>query len=124
MKIIEAIGIINELKPNAYSQDRKVEWLSTLDGMVQRLVYDTHECAPECRFEGYPNDTDPNTQLLVRGHDQMYIHWLAAKMEFHLGEYAKYNNSMEMFTAEWNKFEAEYNSTHMPLTGGLGRFLY
>lgn len=124
MQIIEAIGIINELKPNAYSQDRKVEWLSTLDDMVQRLVYDKHTGAPACRFEGYPNDVDPNTELLVRGHDQMYIRWLAAMIDLNQGEYNKYNNSIDLFNTEWNNFEGEYNRTHMPLTGGRGRFLY
>lgn len=124
MKIIEAIGIIDELKPNSYSQDRKVEWLSALDSMVQRFVFDKHQGAPETRFNGYANDVDPNTELLVHGHDQMYIRWLTAMIDLNQGEYAKYNNSMEMFDAEWNIFEGEYNRTHMPLTGGHGRFLY
>lgn len=124
MKIIEAIGIVNELKPNAYSQDRKVEWLSALDSMVQRLVYDKHENSPSCGFVGYPNDVDPDTDLLVNGYDQMYVRWLAAQIDLNQGEFAKYNNSIEMFNAEWDKFTGEYNRTHMPITGGHGRFLY
>lgn len=124
MKIIEAIGIINELKPNSYSQDRKVEWLSALDSMVQRFVFDSHEGAPEVRFDKYPNDVDPNTELLVANHDQMYIRWLAAQIDLNQGEYVKYNNSIDMFNAEWRNFEGEYNRTHMPITGGRGRFLY
>ena len=124
MKIIEAIGIIDELKPNSYSQDRKVEWLSALDSMVQRFVFDKHQGAPETRFEKYPNDVDPNPKLLVDNHDQMYIRWLAAQIDLNQGEYVKYNNSIDMFNAEWDNFEGEYNRTHKPLTGGKGRFIY
>ena len=124
MKINEAIGIVNELKPNAYSQDRKVEWLSALDSMVQRLVYDTHEGAPESRFDGYPHEVDPNTELLVKGHDQMYIRWLCAQIDLNQGAYNKYNNEIELFNVEWSRYEGEYHRTHMPFTGGKGRFIY
>ena len=43
MKIIEAIDTIDAQKHNTYSYREKVAWLSRLDGMIKRLIIDTHE---------------------------------------------------------------------------------
>lgn len=45
MTIIEAINIIDVLKPNTYSQSDKIGWLSTLDGLIKKKIIDTHEGA-------------------------------------------------------------------------------
>ena len=35
-------------------------------------------------------------------------------MDYHNGEYGKYNNAMDMFQAAYRGFENYYNRTHMP----------
>ena len=42
MKISEAIGKIDALKPNTYKEDIKIGWLSTLDGIIKKEIIDTH----------------------------------------------------------------------------------
>ena len=51
MTIIEAINRADRLKPNTYSQQDKVNWLSTLDGIVKKEIIDTHEGGEDVRFE-------------------------------------------------------------------------
>ena len=53
MKIIEAIQKVDALKPNNYSQEDKIKWLSTLDGVIKREIIDTHEGASDIVFNGY-----------------------------------------------------------------------
>lgn len=114
MTIIEAIHKIDDLKHNTYSRADKVVWLSRMDSMVKRLLIDTHD-GGEVAFTGYNADTDPETVLLIpEPFDEVYLRWMEAQIDYHNGEYAKYNNSIDMFNTAWAAYQNYYNRTHMP----------
>lgn len=115
MTIIEAINQIDSLKPNIYSSTDKVRWLSNLDWMVKTEIIDTHEGAEDVSFGGYTEETPLETVLLVSApHDDLYIKWLEAQIDYANGEYGRYNNSLPTFTATYSTFNNYYNRTHMP----------
>ena len=123
MKIIEAINKIDDLKPNDYDQSDKVVWLSRLDAMVKNQVIDTHEGGEGVNFSGSDVETDLETELLIpEPYDEAYIRWLEAQIDYTNGEYAKYNNSIEMFNASWKGYQNHYNRTHMPRGCGMRFF--
>lgn len=123
MKIIEAINRIDAMKHNTYSQPDKVRWLSTLDSMVKNHVIDTHEGAEEVSFTGYDDSTDLQTELLMPApYDEAYMHWLESKIDYHNGEYGKYNSAMETFTTFYDGYKAYYNRHHMPKAKKLKYF--
>ena len=116
MKIIEAINRIDSLKHNTYTQNDKVAWLSRLDSMVKRLIIDTHEGGVNVTFTGYDDKTDLNTELLVPApFDEMYLRWLEAQIDYHNGEYDKYNNAVLMYQTAYDGYANYYNRNHMPL---------
>ena len=124
MKIIEAINRLDSLKFNTYTQSDKVEWLSRLDNMVKKHIIDTHEGAEGVTFTGYDDDTDPQTELLVPvPYDEMYLRWLEAQIDYHNGEYDKYNNAIIMFNTAYEAYQAFYTRNHLPLVRGR-RFLF
>lgn len=123
MTIIEAINRVDEIKHNTYSQPEKVKWLSTLDAMVKRTVIDTHEGGEDISFHGYDADTSTDTVLLVeQPHDEMYLRWLEAQIDYSNREFDSYNNAIEMFNATWTAFRNYYNATHLPKSKGLKYF--
>ena len=123
MTILEAINMIDTLKHNTYSHCDKVRWLSRLDSMVKRLIIDTHEGGEDVTFTGYTESTDPGTVLLIpEPHDEAYLRWLEAQIDYHNGEYDKYNNSIEMFNTIWKEFHNDYNRTHMPIGKKMNYF--
>lgn len=118
MTIIEAIAKINNIKPNSFTQDQKIGWLSTLDGMIKRFVIDTHEGGEDIIFNGYDADSI-NTELLVPApFDGIYMRWLEAQMDYANGEYGKYNNAIITYNTEYEAFANYYNRTHMPKAKG------
>lgn len=124
MKIIEAITKLDSLKYNTYSQDDKIDWLSRLDKMVKDQIIDTHEGAESVSFDGYTVDTPPETVLLVPApYDEVYLRWLEAQIDYHNGEYDKYNNAIIMFNTAFENYQSHYNSTHRPVQRGK-RFLF
>lgn len=115
MTIIGAINRVDELKPNGYTQAQKIEWLSSLDGMIKRTVIDTHEGGDDIHFTPYNTETDLDTELLVAApYDELYIHWLESKIDYANAEYAHYNNSTMRFNDVYADFANDYNRTHMP----------
>jgi hypothetical protein len=116
MTIMEAIHRIDSVKPNRYSQQEKIQWLSILDGTVKAEIIDTHEGAGASDFKGYTEKTDLNTPLLVPApYDDIYLFGLESQIDYWNGEIKKYNNSIAMYNNAYSEFAKYYNRTHLPL---------
>ena len=123
MTIIEAINKIDALKPNSYTQLDKIKWLSDLDGVIKKEIIDTHEGGSEIIFNGYNEQTDISTQLLVSApYEDLYIKWLESKIDYNNAEYGKYNNSSIAFNNAYSAFERYYNRQNMPIQQKLKFF--
>ena len=115
MTVLDAIHRIDTLKPNSYSQNHKINWLSTLDGIIKAEIIDTHEGGGDISFTPY-TETELTTPLLVPApYDDVYIRWLEAQIDYANGEYGKYQNSMTMYNTAYSTFSRYYNRTHMPI---------
>jgi hypothetical protein len=115
MTIIEAIRKIDTIKPNTYTQEEKVGWLSTVDGMIKRNVIDTHHSFFPIIFIGYNQETPVDTLLLVPPpYDDLYPLWLEAQIDYHNGEFTRYNNTIIKYNDVYRAYCNDYNRTHMP----------
>jgi hypothetical protein len=124
MKIAEAISKVDALKPNTYSSEDKVEWLSSLDFRVKSQIIDTHECNDPVLFDGYNSATDHETELLVPApYDEMYLRWLEAQIDYYNGEDDRYNNAIILFNNAYDGYKKHYTRNHMPISKG-SRFVY
>ena len=124
MTILEAINRVDTTKPNSYTQIEKVDWLSTLDGIIKKEIIDTHESGESIEFNGYGVDTDLDTQLLVPApYDDIYIRWLESRIDYANGEYNKYNNSTTAYNAAFKAYSGYYNTQHMP-KHAINRFIF
>ena len=116
MTISEVINRIDALKPNRYTQSEKVRWLSTLDGVIKKEIIDTHEGAEGIVFNGYNDEANLDTELLVPApYDVVYLHYLEMQMDYTNGEFGRYNNSTALYNSAYSTFERYYNRTHMPI---------
>ena len=115
MNIIETIHVIDAVKPNGYDQSQKIKWLNTLDGIIKKEIIDTHEGGEMVVFDGYTDETNLTTELLVPApYDDIYIRYLEMQIDYANGEYGKYNNSKVMYNETYSAFDRYYNRTHMP----------
>ena len=115
MTILEAINRVDATKPNSYTQVEKVDWLSTLDGIVKSQIIDTHEGGEGVVFDGYDADTPLDTELLIPApYDDIYIRWLEARIDYANGEFGKYNNSLTAYNDAYELYANYYNRKHMP----------
>ena len=124
MTIAEAISKVDALKPNTFTPEDKVGWLSTLDARVKSQIIDTHECNQPFYFYGYDSLADQETELLVPApYDEMYLRWLEAMIDYHNGEDERYNNAITLFNNAFDGYKKYYTRNHMPLEKGK-RFIF
>lgn len=115
MTIIEAIGLNDSFKPNNYTPEDKIAWLSTLDGIIKKEIIDTHEGSEGVEFNGYDKNTPLDTVLLAPPpYDDIYLKWLEAQIDYANGETPRYNNSMLAYNSVFSALSRHYNRTHMP----------
>lgn len=124
MTIIEAITRLDDLKFNTYSKEIKRSWLSALDMKIHQEIIQTHEGSDGSTFSGYTEKTPDSTVLLVpEPYDEIYLRWMEAQVDYHNGEFDKYNASIIMFNTALTQFSNRYNHLHRPIPRGR-RFLF
>lgn len=117
MTIMDAIYRIDAIKPNSYSQSEKIKLLSTLDGIVKKEIIDTHEGGENVVFNGYTEDENLTTELLIPApYDDVYLRYLEMQIDYANGEYGKYNNSKTVYNTAYTAFVNYYNGKHMPIS--------
>lgn len=136
MNIQECINRVDSVKPNQYSIEDKVRWLSYLDGSIQKEVFDRYEQPPEeketqiiiiygegtteepeketTEFTGYSPDRMTDELLVPFPYDELYVAYLKAKIDEENGETARYNNSAATFNGMLQDFQKAYHRDHMP----------
>lgn len=114
MTLRQAISQCDAVKPNQYTTAEKVRWLSRLDGRVQKEILDPHEPGKR-KFAGYTEE-DIDAQLLARSpYDEIYPLFLQSQVDYFNAEYARYNNSAELFNTAWTAYADHINRTRRPL---------
>lgn len=117
MTILNAIRAADELRPNDYSAEDKLRWLSDFDGEVWLDVFKTHAGCPEGEFTGYDGSTDiESTELLIPApYTSVYALYIAMMIDMSNGDTARYENSAAVWQNAYGNFTNWYNRTHRPL---------
>lgn len=123
MTISDAITMVDALRPNQYSKDMKIRWLSRLDGMIWQEVIRTHEGAAET-FDGYSSAELESKEMLVAApyDEDVYNNYLQAMIDRENGEAGKYSQSITLFNAAFVRWRNWYNREHMARDAGTFRF--
>lgn len=111
MKLGEVISYVDGIKPNAFTNEDKTRWINEAEGMVQTDIF---LLAPE-EIITYDFENDRETTLLVRPpHDKIYAAYLVAMIDFANGEYNKYQNTHQMFNANYAEFMNWFATNYRP----------
>lgn len=121
-----AIARTDDLKPNLYSEDQKLEWLSILDRQLWEEVISTHEGYEEIPIPA--EDYSGETELLIP-HPyaaDVYIPYLQARIDRENMEIGKFNQSASLYNAGADAFRNWWSRTHRarrraPAKGGVFR---
>lgn len=117
MTIHDAIAEVDTLKSNMFGEKDKIRWLSRLEARIYQEIICTHqrnEGEEEISFTGYGEDDGEKELLVGQPHDELYLRWLEAQIDYHNMEYDSFNNSNAVFESVYSSFRNAYNQSHMP----------
>ena len=66
-------------------------------------------------FPPYTEEDQEKELLVGEPYDELYVHWLAAQIDWNNMEYASFNNTNAMFESVYGAFRNAYNQSHRPL---------
>ena len=123
MTIMGVITLLQSVKPHQYSEDTVIHWISDLEGLLYREIVCGHEMpvdevgyAVEIPHGPYDPEQDMDTVLMVpEPYSDVYVKYLAAQIDYHNAEFARYNNSMVMYNMALSALADWHNRNHMPL---------
>ena len=106
------IDEVKALKPEcAFTDEQLTAWVNDIEGKVQTEVmllsvddlvyYDCETCNEHDLLVAFP-------------HYKLYKSYLFAMIDFANGEYEKYQNSMQMFNADWCDFVKWFARSYRP----------
>ena len=111
MTLDQVIQMADSLKPNAFSDGAKTEWVNECEGMVQTQVM--LFAIEEVITYDYASDKDKEL-LVIAPHSKIYWAYVCAMIDFANGEYDKYANSMQMFNAFFGEYMRWFAKVYRP----------
>ena len=103
----KVIEMVEAVKPNVYSDEMKLSWISELDGIVKRQVIQEVDFTPY----KYPDDLDKEL-LIPAPYDNVYATYVEAKIDYYNKEFGNYNNSVGMFDGMFTEYKKAYIREH------------
>lgn len=115
MTIFEALERVDGLKFNTYSREEKIRWLAEVEGNIACQILHQDQFV-------FDADTPEETMLLAPApFDNIYLRWLEAQIDYHNGEYEKFNASILLYNSAW---EALANYIQRNARGKNCRFVF
>ena len=111
MKIIDAITQVDNLKPNQYSVEEKINWLSEIELKIKNEIIDTHEKVSDKldKFTQYTEDDVEKDLAVEEPYSVLYVRYLSMMVDYYNAEFTRYNNSSVMFNLAYNDYANYYN---------------
>lgn len=119
MKVADVLQQYNTDRPNQVEDERKLQWLRTLDAQVLREVIHTHEGTKN----GEEEDVDDllhnfgmDTVLLIpEPYGDVYTHYLDEQIALMNNDIDRYNTSSTLYNNAYLTYQQWYNRTHRPM---------
>lgn len=104
MTISDAILEIGRIKPHQYPDETIIRWLGDLDGRVAQDVLRGSKAEPAEGVLPYRQGDRLAVLLIPYPHEDVYIKWLMAQIDYANADFDRYNNAMTMFQSQYQAF--------------------
>ena len=113
MTIREILTAVKAVKPSQYDEATLVRWISELEARIWQDVlchYGDKDASSPLPFTLQDQNQRP---LIPFPHDDIYIKWLFCQIDYHNGDFDRYNNGLVTFNAGLQAFADGHNRANM-----------
>lgn len=99
---------LDRIRPNEYTNEEKTQWVSNIEVQIAKEIFGA-------TVSEYDWVTDQEETLLLEApYEDVYIFWLLAQIDFHNGEFNRYNNELGNFHERLSDAQATYIRERRP----------
>ena len=118
MQLKKVLELINEHKPNKYSDKDKIRWVNEIEHTVVDEVMHRYEETKDMEFVPYTEDDMDKEMLIPDAYSDVYFFYVASKMDALRGESDRYNNATVLFNAMWDSYASWMIRNNKPVSLG------
>lgn len=122
MTVRKLLTMIDQMRPNAFTDAEKLQFINTVEGRIYSEILNKAE-GDESVFVPFQEGEEERELIVPVPYTDIYIYYLASMIDFYNGDSGRYNDSMVMYNNAWDAYAAHYRETHKPkqtvLTGML-----
>lgn len=124
MKVKELLDEIDEQKPNKYTQENKLRWLSVCERKLIDSVILKHAMPQDiidrwASFTKY-TDSDLSKELLAEdAYCDLYKYYIYAMIDSTNGETKRYEGSMQLYNMMLKDYADLINRNYMPIQNSM-----
>lgn len=111
MTVKSAIDTADEIRPNSFSQELKINWIAAFERRIYNEIFAVHKNA-DAEFTDTDNLTEGTVLFAPAPYDEAYVLHLCAMMDFYNAEYSRYNNDKMLLDALYSDFCKWYNRNY------------
>ena len=111
MTIREIIAFVDDIKPNAFTQDVKLKLLNEAEYMIEQEIYLLPEDKKHEPYEAADLDNEP---LAPEARQDIYSYYIIAQIDYFNEDYDKYQNAKELFNRSFINYQRSYAIVYEP----------
>ena len=113
MKIRELLAMLDQVRPNAYTDAEKIAMLNTIEGKVYTDIFQKAEGFEE-EFIPFAEGEEERELAVPVPFTELYILYLASRIDFLNGDSGRYNDTIVLLENAWEEYAAYYRENHKP----------
>ena len=113
MKLREILTTVDQLRPNAYTDAEKIQWLNTIEGRVYTDIFQKAE-GFEGEFVPFEEGQEERELAVPVPFTDLYTFFLMSRIDFLNGDSGRYNDTMVLLQNAWDEYAAYYRENNKP----------
>jgi hypothetical protein len=113
MTVRELLAMVDQLRPNAYTDQEKIDMLNTIEGRVYTDILLKAE-GYEGEFVPFKEGQEKRELIVPVPFTDLYVFYLAAMIDFYNGDSGRYNDTMVLYNRAFDDYAAYYREHNMP----------
>lgn len=114
MTLSELISVVDQLRPSHYDKDQVTGWVNEVESKAVREVINMAEGGEDIFVPYLYDEHSENVLRIPDDHQDVYITYILAKMDFFNAEYDRYNADASLYEAAWQDYAADYRRRNRP----------
>lgn len=109
----ELLTTIDQMRPNAFTDGEKLQFLNTIEGRIYTEILNRAE-GNDLTFVPFQEGEEEKELIVPIPYTDIYIYYLAAMIDFYNGDSDRYNDTMVLFNQAWEDYAAHYREENKP----------